>query len=227
MNDKQKFILLKKSFDDTELDDNFNFPIIKKMNLNIKDFEDIKVTNFKNSNSVIEKDTTILSMFTFDKDLEIFRKDPFKFAIKYQGFLAVATPDFSVYSTMNVNEIRRNVFDSRWIGAIWQHYGINVIATVTWAKPDTYDICFSGIEKGSIIIISTLGVNNTQDFLNGYKEMMKRIEPQLIIIIGKYIEGIFGNILLYDYIDTFNPKHKIEQLTLFKVSKHIEIKEIN
>ena len=37
------------------------------------------------------------------------------------------------------------------------HY---VIVTVGWVKPETYNICFSGIQDGTVLMISTLGVNN-------------------------------------------------------------------
>ena len=40
-----------------------------------------------------------------------------------------------------------------------------------------YDICFSGIEKNSIVIVSTGCMNNQKVFLKGFNEMKKRIEP--------------------------------------------------
>ena len=68
---------------------------------------------------------------------------------------------------MNINDIRFNVYRNRWIGCMLQEKGYKVIPTIQWALEDTYDICFSGVEKGSVIIISTLGcIHNKDTFIN-------------------------------------------------------------
>ena len=69
---------------------------------------------------------------------------------------------------MNYNEIRHNVYKNKWLGKTWQNYGCKVIPTIQWCTPSTYDICFGGIEKGSAVIVSTLGcTSNPVDFLMG------------------------------------------------------------
>lgn len=66
--------------------------------------------------------------------------------------------------------------------------GIKVIPTVNWGLENTFDFCFNGIEKGSVVAVSTYMVSehgNHSDqkefFMKGYNEMLKRIEPELII----------------------------------------------
>ena len=103
---------------------------------------------------------------------------------------------------------------SRWLGRTWQNYGYKVIPTVAWALPDTYDLCFEGIEYGSVVAISTLGCHSNIDaFLMGFKQMMARINPSLIIVYGDMIKGMFGTFIGFKYVDGFNRKY--EQISLF------------
>ena len=105
--------------------------------------------------------------FTYDKDLLKYWTDPMKYIPKFQTVMAVGTPDYSIYPTMNINEVRHNVYMNRWLGCLWQTYKCVVLPVISWWGEDTYDVCFSGIEKNSVIIISTIGcLNNQKVFLD-------------------------------------------------------------
>ena len=83
----------------------------------------------------------------------------------------------------------------------------------------------SGIEKGSIVIISTIGCqNNEKVFLMGFNELKRRINPPLIIVFGEMIEGMTGTFVNYKYSDSFNKKY--EQLKLDGISNIFTIKEV-
>lgn len=82
-----------------------------------------------------------------------------------------------------------NVFRNRWCGAYWASKGIRVVPTVNLGRRvSTFDFCFEGIEKGSVVAVSTYMAwdhHNRQDqkewFMAGYNEMLRRIEPEKII----------------------------------------------
>lgn len=81
-----------------------------------------------------------------------------------------------------------------------------VVPTVNWGLENTFDFCFNGIEKGSVVAVSTYMVSehgNYSDqkefFMAGYNEMMKRIEPELIICYHHPFPEMTGNILYIDY----------------------------
>ena len=102
-----------------------------------------------------------------------------------------------------------NTFRSRWCGAYFQSKGLNVIPTISWGTPESYWYCFDGIEKGSIVAISTLGVKREKDFfMQGYKEMIKRIEPKAIICYSTPFEEMTGNIISINYAETNNLSSK-------------------
>ncbi len=215
------FLVVRPIIDGMKLDEN-RIPIIKKYSINNYESRKINVTNFNNLNSVIDKSTTIIDTFNYDDILRRMWNDPLKYVAKFQGLLAVASPDFSVYPGMSKYELEHNVFKSRWLGSLWQLCGVNVIATVSWAGEDSYDICFSGIEKGSIVIISTLGVDkNYLSFIKGFNEMKLRIEPSLIIVVGKLYPEMEGEFLVYSLTDTFNQRKTYNQLSLFDFSNYV------
>lgn len=89
-----------------------------------------------------------------------------------------------------------------------------------------YDIIFKVIEKESVVMILTLRcLKNKVFFLKGYDEMLRRIKPQLIIAVGKIVEGMTGNIIPFDYTDTFSKKDEYEQFKLFQMDKILSINE--
>lgn len=114
---------------------------------------------------------------------------------------------------------------SRWLGKTWQNYGCTVYPTIGWALPDTYDLALSGVEKGSIVVISTLGCqNNPEIFLQGFNEMKRRIAPSLIIVYGDMIDGMTGRFVNFKYSDAFSKE--FFQLSIEGVSQVFEIKEV-
>jgi hypothetical protein len=101
---------------------------------------------------------------------------------------AALTPDFSVWPEMPEAIQRWQVYRSRWCGAYWQHYGLTVIPTVSWAGPETYDFAFEGLPKQSILAVGSVGVRSAdakQTFEHGLNELVGRTEPKLIISYGK------------------------------------------
>lgn len=184
--------------------DEYQFPIIKKDDFIIGDLEKLKVVNFPNMNYVVDKENTAILMFKFDKVLNRLWNDPYKYLMHFIGFKAICTPDFSVFPGMNLNDVRFNVYRNRWIGAFLQENNIKVIPTIQWCDKNTYDICFSGIEKGGVVFISTLGcIKHPELFLKGFNEMKKRLEPKLILVYGKIIEGMTGKMISFAYEDAF------------------------
>lgn len=221
MNNYEKILLIRPIIDGMEIDCN-QMPIIDATKFEVENFKKIRITNFKNLNSIKNRENTILDMFNYDYVLDSVWRKPLKYVAKFYGLMAIASPDFSIYPNMNKHVIQYNVYKNRWIGALWSLAGYFVIPTVSWAGPETYDICFSGIKKGSVVIISTLGVGeNTEMFLNGFNELKKRVGPQLFILVGKRIDGMTGKFLQFDLIDTFNPKRKSEQISFFPANELI------
>lgn len=202
--------------------DEQNMPIINSISEKEIFTENARPVNIQNLRKNTNNADKIVLFFRYDKYLEKYWNDPLKYTILLSGAMAVCTPDFSIYPSMNKNEIAFNVYKNRWLGCLWQNCGCKVIPTISWAKKDTYDICFSGIEKGGIVMISTIGCkNNIKDFLDGFFEMQKRLEPSLILVFGDMIKGMKGRFIDYRYNEAFDKK--TEQISLFDIPPIFEI----
>lgn len=211
-----------------KLDKNY-IPVMNTINVDDINFKSAIPTNLSNLSSKGNNKSRIVFPFNSDRILEKYWNDPLKYIPLLKTTMLIGTPDFSLYENMNPNLIQANVFRNRWIGCMWQSYGINAIPTIGWIKPDTYDICFSGVEKGSVVMVSTIGCNNRKAiFIEGYNEMMKRLKPSLVIVYGKIIQGMYGTFVNYQMEECFNDSLKnvnIVQEELFEMSRIFSIKE--
>lgn len=120
---------------------------------------------------------------------------------KYIDILAeydcILSPDFSLYMDMPMPMKIWNIYRSRQIGAYYQSQGIKVIPTISWAEPETFEFCFQGIPKGSIVSVSTIGVKQDEEALkiwkDGMKAMIEQIEPSTILVYGGELEFDYGD----------------------------------
>ena len=96
-----------------------------------------------------------------------------------------------------------NIYRSRLIGQYYQEQGIRVIPTLSWAEKETFEFCFDGIPKGSIVSISTIGVKRNKEALkvwkDGVDELIKRIKPSTILIYGGKLDYDYGSINVIYY----------------------------
>ena len=128
----------------------------------------------------------------------------------------ILSPDFSLYMDMPMPMKVWNIYRSRFIGAYYQRFGIKVIPTISWAEAATFDFCFQGIPKGSIVSISTIGVKQDDTALAcwraGTAEMIKRIEPSTILVYGGKLPFDYGNtkVVYFDNQVTENWKNRID-----------------
>ena len=96
-----------------------------------------------------------------------------------------------------------NVFRSRWVAAYWQSKGLIVIPCVSWSDALSYDYCFDGIEKESIVSVGMIGCKrNKKAFLRGYNKMLEVIDPKAIIVFGTPFGEMKGNIIKVNYVES-------------------------
>ena len=201
-------------------------PVVRPTNVCAEQIEKGRPLNFSNLAKI--KSNSIITMFHDDKKINCLWNNPLKYVKTFKKCLAVLTPDFTIQNGMDIEMIRMNTYRNRWLGCTWQQYGINVITTVSWAGPETYDICFSGISNNTIVAVSTIGCqgeNERQIFLRGYKELLKRKSPSLVLVYGKLIEGMTGKIFPIEFQDCFAPKNNYYQIPLIELSKIICLKD--
>ena len=126
-----------------------------------------------------------------------------------QRFRYVMSPDFSTYTDFPKVMQIYNHYRKHWCAAYMQEAGIQVIPTISWSTPDSYDWCFDGEPEGGTVAVSSVGCMNSKEkkalFLAGYEEMVRRLQPETIIFYGSVPEECKGNIVrIRAFTDKFN-----------------------
>ena len=126
-----------------------------------------------------------------------------------QRFRYVMSPDFSTYTDFPKVMQIYNHYRKHWCAAYMQEAGIQVIPTISWSTPDSYDWCFDGEPKGGTVAVSSVGCMNGKKkkelFLSGYDAMIEKLHPESIIFYGKMPEECKGNIVrIKSFSDRFS-----------------------
>jgi len=98
------------------------------------------------------------------------------------------SPDFSLYRDMPVAMQIWQVYRNRWLGCFWQEHGIQVVPTISWSEP--HDFCYYGVEPGSIVAVSPVGVQDMLArhlFRAGFQKMIDVLSPSAILSYGELI----------------------------------------
>ncbi len=185
----------------------FQIPIIPKVEFLDEEFRDLLLIGFDRTKADDERNTErMVHFFLYDYKFERVWKEPDRDIERLKPYRAVLSPDFSMYLEMNPAMQLYNTFRNRWCGASFANQGLRVIPTVSWGNENTFDFCFLGIPKGSTVAVSTYMVSehdNRKDqkefFMKGYREMLKRIEPERIICYNTPFPEMEGNIVFVDY----------------------------
>lgn len=161
----------------------YNIPLIRKEK-KLGNIQLISVSNIQKNECQTNKDKGV-HMFVDDYRFEKFYQSKERYVAILSQYRFIMTPDFSLYIEMPKALQIMNVFKNRYCGAYWQSLGIKVIPTISWSDRDSFSFCFDGVEKGSSVAISTIGCKKAKhNFLTGYFEMIKRIQPEQIICYG-------------------------------------------
>lgn len=185
----------------------FKIPIIPKAEFRDEEFDDLLLIGFDKAKATDNNNIDrMVHFFLYDYRFEGIWKNPNKYIERLENYRAVLSPDFSMYTEMNPTMQLYNTFRNRWCGAYLASKGIRVVPTVSWGDASTYDFCFLGIPKGSVVAVSTYMVSehgNYQDqkefFMQGYNEMLRRIKPEKIICYNTPFPEMKGDIVFVDY----------------------------
>ena len=107
---------------------------------------------------------------------------------KIRQYEGVISPDYSIYIDLPFAHQVWNIYRDR-VTCMWlRSLGINVIFNLRWGDYRTYPIVFSGVEKHSVLAVGSHGLikhpENRDIFMNGFKEMLRRVEPSTLVIYG-------------------------------------------
>lgn len=133
--------------------------------------------------------------------------NPNRYIEMMRKFKYVLAPDFSLYTDFPIALQIYNHYRKHWLAAYWQLNGIRVIPTICWSDETSYEWCFDGEPMHSVVAVSSVGTQNSKErkqrFMDGYMEMVERLQPTQIIFYGNVPDECKGNIV---HICSFDEK---------------------
>lgn len=112
------------------------------------------------------------------------------------------SPDFSLWTQMPQAMQQWQVYRSRWCAVWMSQHGIAVTPTISWSTPESWKFAFLGVPKGSVVAISTVGVNaeSMVFFKRGLDAMMFDVEPSKVLVYGRMLPALEGiDVQLYPH----------------------------
>ena len=177
----------------------WNIPLVRKQKIDTSAISLIACSDTRSKDSDLNRSNGV-HFFVDDYRFEGIYTHPKRTLEKYGQYAFLLTPDFSTYADMDLWRQLESVAKNRWVGAYWQDNGLTVIPTISWSTPRSYEFCFDGVEKNSIIAIGMIGCKqNKKEFLRGYDYMLSKIEPEAVICFGTPFDEMRGNIIPVDY----------------------------
>lgn len=154
---------------------------------------------FNYANSAKDREKKGVHFFLDDYQFIRLWTDPDRYIGVLQQFAYVMSPDFSMYTDFPKALQIYNHYRKHWLAAYWQEHGINVIPTICWSDKESFEWCFDGEPTHSVVAISSVSTQNSKErkrkFLDGYFEMVDRLQPTQIIFYGNVPEECKGNIV--------------------------------
>lgn len=185
-------------------DGRWQIPLIKKQALDLNNLNVLSFNNIRNGSLPLFNSFGV-HFFVDDCRFEQAYTNPEKTYKKLKPHRILFTPDFSLYGEMQPWRRIESIGKSRWCGAYWQEQGSNVIATISWSTPESFDYAFDGVEKGATVAVGMIGCKSSKTaFLKGFWTMQERIEPECTVCFGSPFPEMFSvNLLTIDYVSTW------------------------
>lgn len=135
-------------------------------------------------------DDGCVHFFLDDYRFETVWNRPHKALTALQPYTTLLSPDFSLYRNWPLVLQLWNVYRSRWCGRFWQEEGFTVIPTVSWSAAVSWDFCFLGVPRRSVVAVAAVGVKLDEPlayrlFMDGFAEMVRRLEPVVVLGYGR------------------------------------------
>ena len=156
--------------------------------IELTQFDCADFIGFNYAKGAMEPENKAVHFFLDDYQFNRVWNDPDRYIDLFRRFRYVLTPDFSLYTDFPKALQIYNHYRKHWLGAYWQLNGINVIPTVCWSDKESFEWCFDGEPTHSVVAVSSVGTQRSKGtkrkFLDGYFEMVDRLQPTQIIFYG-------------------------------------------
>ena len=189
-----------------ELYGKYQIPMIPACNLDYLPEDSI---DFEESFSRKIKNHRKLNVNFYIDDTKFTRlwNNPDKYLEHLKCFHSVTMPDFSICTGPKGMPFSLNIYNKyRNHSIAWYLYmnDITVVPSVPIADKDSYDWCFDGLPKSSVLSVCTNGRIKAKasriEFCEGFKVMCDRLEPIKVIIVGRVPDELKTDVEIVNYM---------------------------
>ena len=173
---------------------------------------------FEKINSPKVSKRNYVHFYMHDKYFACVLSSTTKYIDRLKQFDGVISPDCSMLIGQSKCLLETNTYFNRAVGFYLQKQGIPVIPNIRWSDEKSFDFCYLGVPKGSIVAVSTHGcirsAKQKELFRTGLEEMLKRIEPSDVVVHGYMPDKVFGDLSnkarFHRFPSLFEQTHKRE-----------------
>ena len=178
----------------------WQIPIVERQEIDLDNVELISYSDIRSNDTEQNKQKGV-HFFIDDYRFEGVYRNPEQSLSRLSQYKFLLTPDYSTYSDMHYWRQLESVAHSRWVGAFWQDQGQFVIPSISWSDKRSFEFCFDGVEKHSIVAVGMIGCKRSKkEFMYGYDAMLDLIDPEAVICFGDPFKEMKGNVISVDYL---------------------------
>lgn len=190
----------------TELDGKYQMPIIPACQFDYMPEDSI---DFEESFSRKIKNHRKLNVNFYIDDCKFTRlwNNPDKYIDHLSCFHSVTMPDFSISTGELGMPFALNIYNKYRNHALAWYLHMNdikVTPSVSIADKDSYDWCFDGLPKHSILSVCTNGRVHSKaarlEFCEGFKVMCDRLEPTKVVIVGRIPDELNTDVPIINFM---------------------------
>lgn len=131
---------------------------------------------------------TCITCFDYDHILERMWYEPEKYKEKLLKYLCFGTLDFSMKVDDPLCAQIGNKYRNHALSFRFQEYGARHLPVIGWSSRPSFEFCFDGFSKGGAVMVSAMGTLRDERslwyFKIGFLEMLKRIDPEVVVMYG-------------------------------------------
>ncbi|MGN1394565.1 MAG: DUF4417 domain-containing protein [Succinivibrionaceae bacterium] len=135
--------------------------------------------------------------YMHDKYFNFILKNAYKYVDILHQYDGILTPDFTLMVNQSLCIQQMNTYYNRAIGYYFQKQGIPVIPNIRWSDERSFDFCFLGVPKNSVVSVSTHGCikskRSKELFKIGMREMINVLKPKDVLVHGYMPKQVFDD----------------------------------
>lgn len=189
---------------EAELCGKYDFPALYS-SVNIPGSDTIDFENSFGRKIKNHRDLTV-NFYIDDMKFQRMWNNPDKYIEHLKCFHSVISPDFSIAVGNNGMSVAMQLWN-KYRNHVLGHYmalnGVKIIPNVNVLPEYCWDWCFDGLPQESLIACSTVGrmqnKESKKEFCDGFSEMVKRLKPSRVIVVGKLPEEIRNDVEIINF----------------------------